>query len=231
MNTDFVLKETAFFGRPYEELLRCFGLSENELKGRRVLDCPAGPDSFVAEGLERGIDVTGVDPMYYRSPNAIDRLARSEFKDMYRKVRESQNRFVARTYDSIDESELVRNASLEKFLEHYRRTYPNGKYVAASLPELPFADNSFDVTICGHLFFIYGNLFDEEFHRRAVRELVRVTRRELRIHPLVGIDGKLHVFLEAVRKSWLLLVLKRRSSMWTTSFSREPRKPWWLVKT
>jgi len=205
MKTEFVLNEIAFFGRPYEELLRCFGLSERDLHDRRILDCPAGPDSFVAEATDRGIDVVGVDPMYYRSPDAIDRLARSDFAEMYRKARKASDQFSTRTYASIDESEMIRSESLELFLDHYRKTYPNGRYVTGSLPELPFENDSFDVSLCGHLLFVYARQFDESFHRRAIRELARVTRSEIRIHPLVGIDGVRHAFVDSVRNEFALM--------------------------
>ena len=204
MRTEFLLNDTAFFGRPYEELLRCFGFTECELIGRRVLDCPAGPDSFVAEGLKRGICASGVDPMYYRSPDAIARLARADFSDIYRRIRESPERFSSRTYATIEESESVRSDSLEVFLDHYLKTYPNGCYVVAALPDLPFKNDSFDISICGHFFFIYAQLFDEGFHRKAVRELARVTHSEIRIHPLVGMDGERHAFVDSVRKELVL---------------------------
>ena len=204
MKSEFLLNDTAFFGRPYEELLRCFGLTERELFGRRVLDCPAGPDSFVAEGLKRGIYATGVDPMYYRSPDALARLARADFSDMYKKIRESPERFSSRTYATVEESESARRDSLELFLDHYRKTYPNGCYVVAALPDLPFENDSFDISVCGHLFFIYAQLFDEAFHRKAVRELIRVTCNEIRIHPLVGMNGERHAFVDPVRNELAL---------------------------
>jgi hypothetical protein len=42
--------EYAFLGRTFEEYVRLFDLDPEALVGRRVLDCPSGPASFVAEG-------------------------------------------------------------------------------------------------------------------------------------------------------------------------------------
>jgi hypothetical protein len=39
-------------------------LEEKALVGKRILDCPSGPDAFVAEVHRRGLDVTGCDPFY-----------------------------------------------------------------------------------------------------------------------------------------------------------------------
>ena len=39
----------AFFGRTYAEYMDMFGLGESLLRNGRILDCPAGASSFVAE--------------------------------------------------------------------------------------------------------------------------------------------------------------------------------------
>ena len=36
------------YGRPYKTVLEMLLLREEELVGKRVLDCPSGPDAFVA---------------------------------------------------------------------------------------------------------------------------------------------------------------------------------------
>lgn len=83
--------QTSFFGRPYEELILCFGLEENDLKGKAILDCPSGPSSFVAEANPAGILATGSDPMFYRNPDAIEKLAYSDFEDIFSGFSQSEN--------------------------------------------------------------------------------------------------------------------------------------------
>ncbi len=181
--------QTSFFGRPYEELLLCFGLDERDLKGKEILECPSGPSSFVVEANKAGIIATGVDPMFYRNPNAIEKLAYTDFEDMYRKIQSKREFIVAKTYQSIDESKRIRIEALRRFLAHYQSSFPLDCYVCASLPDLPFADERFDITLCGHLLFIYSNLFDLDFCYRSIRELCRVSREEVRVHPIVDSSG------------------------------------------
>lgn len=191
-------KRTSFFGRPYEELLRCFGYNEVDLIGRTVLECPSGPSSFVARANAVGIKATGVDPVFNRTPSALKRLAYTDFEDMYRKIRAKPEFFVAKTYPSIEESEKIRGKAMEAFLVDYGKMYPHGRYLAASLPKLPFPNDSYDVVLCGHLLFVYEELLDLDFCVESLYELCRISREEVRVHPVVDISGKRHEQIEAV---------------------------------
>ncbi len=138
--------------------------------------------------------------MFYRNPDAIAQLAYTDFEDMYLKVQARPEFFVAKTYPSIHESKRIRLNALKQFLADYRRAYPLDRYVCAELPDLPFADQSFDIALCGHLLFIYPNLFDLDFCERAIRELCRVSVEEVRIHPIVDSSGSRYSGLDNLRK-------------------------------
>src|SRR5690606_4077656 len=97
------ISHVSFFGRPYSELLKCFGLLESDLAGKSVLECPSGPSSFVVEAIGKGINAVGVDPLFYRNPDAIRSLALADFESMFERVRLGAARFVRRTYRSIEE--------------------------------------------------------------------------------------------------------------------------------
>jgi predicted RNA methylase len=47
--------------REYEAM---FALTETDLRGRGVLDCPRGASSFTAAASEHGAHVIAVDPVY-----------------------------------------------------------------------------------------------------------------------------------------------------------------------
>lgn len=192
----FELSSIYFFGRPYAELLKCFGLEESELIGRSVLECPSGPSSFVAEANRVGVKAVGVDPIFYRSPAAVRTLAMADFRLMFERVRMAPpGKFVQRTYRSIDEAESVRLAGLERFLADYGTGKALGRYQEGALPALGFADRSFDTVLCGHLLFIYSESLDVAFHRAAIRELCRVAREEVRIHPVVDSGSERYPYL------------------------------------
>ncbi|MBK1876174.1 class I SAM-dependent methyltransferase [Pelagicoccus mobilis] len=193
----FELTSIYFFGRPYEELLRCFGLDERDLFGKSVLECPSGPSSFVAEANAVGIRAIGVDPIFYRSPAAVRDLAMADFRLMFDRVRLAPpDTFVERTYRSIDEAEAVRFVGLLRFLADYSTGKALGRYREGSLPYLEFEDRAFDVVLCGHLLFIYSDTLDLEFHRAAFKELCRVAKEEARIHPVVDNGSERYPYLD-----------------------------------
>ena len=49
-----------------------FSLSIKELKGKKILDCPAGACSFTALGNKVGLDVTACDIAYYHSVEKLE---------------------------------------------------------------------------------------------------------------------------------------------------------------
>jgi hypothetical protein len=86
-----------------------------------------------------------------------------------------------------------KRAALRGFLADYPAGRAAGRYVAAGLPALPFADRVFDRTFSAHLLVTYSDPasggilvdspFTEEWHVQAVDELLRVTERSLHIYP------------------------------------------------
>ena len=77
-----------------------------------------------------------------------------------------------------------------------------GRYVAARLPELPFRTGAFDLVLCSHLLFLYSGDLDLEMHLASFREMLRVGR-EVRIFPLLDLEGKLSVHLEPTLRALL----------------------------
>jgi len=45
-------------------------------------------------------------------------------------------------------------AAMQEFLADYRAGGREGRYMAATLPHLPFADGAFDLALCSHLLFL-----------------------------------------------------------------------------
>ena len=75
---------------------------------------------------------------------------------------------------------------MRAFLDDYVRGRTQGRYLAASLPDLPFGGGQFDLALCSHFLFLYTDQLSCAFHRQAVRELCRVAR-EVRIFPLLDL--------------------------------------------
>ena len=62
---------------------------------------------------------------------------------------------------------------------------PDPRYVVAALPRLPFDDGAFRLVLSAYLLFAYPDHLDEAAHERALRELLRVAREEVRVFPLI----------------------------------------------
>ncbi|MCF3648653.1 methyltransferase [Synoicihabitans lomoniglobus] len=186
------LPSIAFFGRSLTEYRKFFDLDLDALCGRSVLDVAAGPASFTAEACRAGIEAVAVDPLYGKGAEALAAHVQLDYGHMFNRMRETANqaRFRFKSFASIDAAERDRRAAAQRFLNDYDAHFVHGRYFGAALPQLPFLDRGFDVVLCAHLLFLYPASFDYAFHVAACRELMRVARDEVRIHPICGPDGK-----------------------------------------
>lgn len=185
------LSSIAFFGRPLAEYASFLSLDPNLLRGRSVLDVAAGPSSFTAEAVRRGIDAVAVDPMYGCPAETLAMYVQLDYARIFAQLRAKPGLVRRRGgYASPEAAEAVRREAAERFLRDYESGFPHGRYVGARLPHLPFLDRQFDVVICAHFLCVYADRLDFGFHVAACRELARVSREEVRIHPLCGLDGR-----------------------------------------
>ena len=53
---------------------------------------------------------------------------------------------------------------MNEFLRDYPAGLTEGRYLNAGLPDLPFADSSFDSALCSHFLFLYTRQLGEAFH-------------------------------------------------------------------
>ncbi len=176
-----------------------FDLDPDRLAGERVLDCPGGACSFAAEAAARGAEAVAVDPLYGPTP---DDLAARCARDVERAVAALdgvEHLYDWEFYGDAGSLESYRRAAAKRFLADYEST-PD-RYVRAGLPDLPFADGSFDLVLSAHLLFLYDDRLDHEFHRAALCELARVAADELRVFPLVGFDAERYGRLDDLRRA------------------------------
>ncbi len=217
------LPTVSFFGRSLAEYTRFFALDLDALKGRDVLDVGAGPSSFTAEACQRKIDAAAVDPFYGGPVEGLAAQIDADYERMFAQMRAKRRLFRvgSRTvrpslrrpatlvrsgrgtppyFESLDAAEADRRAAAQRFIGDYATHYAHGRYVGSSLPRLPFFDRTFDLVLCAHLLFVYSARFDFDWHLASCRELVRVSDGEVRIHPLVGADGRPYDGLAALRR-------------------------------
>ncbi|NLE81745.1 MAG: class I SAM-dependent methyltransferase [Rhodococcus sp.] len=179
--------EVVITARSFEEYKAMFALSPDDLT-KRILDCPGGAAGFTSEGNSRGGDVIACDVAYsLHTANELAATAEAETDRGNEYVRAHSHDYVWEFFADPDEHQHVRHRAVQGFAADIRRN-PN-HYVAGRLPSLPFPDSSFDLVLSSHLLFSYADRLDHAFHLDAISELMRVTRDEARIFPLVPVGS------------------------------------------
>lgn len=177
------------------EYAAMFALSIDTLGGRRVLDCPGGASAFTADAAAAGADATAADPVYARDHTELVAHAHAETRRGSAYVRDHLDRYVW-TYFADPAAHLAeRSAAIDRFAAD-RDAHPE-RYVAAELPQLPFADDAFGLALSSHLLFTYDDRLDEAFHRAAVVELLRVAS-EVRLFPTLSMRFERSPLVDAV---------------------------------
>jgi Methyltransferase domain len=173
--------------RSFDEYRAMFALAASDLSGP-VLDCPGGASSFTTGAHQAGAPAIAADPAYARPRDELAALAVAEVKRGSAHTVAAADRYVWGFYGDPGGHERVRRASAEAFSRDL--TAHPARYVAASLPRLPFPGGRFDLVLSSHFLFTYADRLDLEFHRAALLELHRVARREVRIFPLLDQGGR-----------------------------------------
>lgn len=167
--------------RSLAEYRAMFDLTDTDLT-RTILDCPGGAASFTAEVNALGGDVTACDPTYTRQADELGALSLEDL-DRGRDYHQDNPDEYVWTFFTDAEDYYEQRARASRLFTADRNANPD-RYVAASLPDLPFADGQFDLVTMSHLLFSYLDRLDRQFHVDSITELMRVAR-EARIFPLV----------------------------------------------
>ncbi|PWK07415.1 SAM-dependent methyltransferase [Tumebacillus permanentifrigoris] len=196
---NYDLKHVVFVGRTWRDYSQMFNLTEADLRGRNVLDCPGGAASFTMTARDRGFDVTACDIAYHFSPAELLPKGLSDLETVRQLVDAHPNAAAMREKfphfaNMVNEMTETLHETVADMQKHGYGT----RYVPGSLPNLPFTDQQFDLTLSGNLLFVYSDQLGLEFHLEATRELMRVTREEIRLFPLISLNQQVSPFLPAV---------------------------------
>jgi len=183
----FTLEHVVPWGRSFDEYQRMFALTDEDL-GRRIVGCGDGPASFNAEATRRGSKVISCDPVYRYDAEQLRARITATYDEILEQTQRNANEFVWTTIRSVEELGELRMAAMNRFLDDYTVGLDEGRYLAAELPALPFADGSFDLALCSHFLFLYSAQLGEDFHRLAIGEMCRVAN-EVRIFPLLTLGA------------------------------------------
>ena len=193
---DFHYKDIVPWGRSFDEYLGMFNLSEDDL-ARAIVDVGGGPASFNALMYQRSMPIVSVDPIYRYSEAELRQRIQETYDDVIAQARQNQDKFVWTHISSVDELANIRMQAMEAFCRDFESGKQQGRYINASLPNLPFPDGPFDLVLSAHLLFFYSANRDLAFHLDAVRELLRIGT-EVRIFPIVDVNSNPSPFLSPV---------------------------------
>ncbi|HEY4309778.1 MAG TPA: class I SAM-dependent methyltransferase [Pirellulales bacterium] len=184
------------WGRSLDEYRAMFDLTATDLAGR-ILGCGDGPASFNAEATVLGHRIVSCDPIYSFTGAQIESRVHECYPGMIAQVKALPQNFRWDFFRDPDHLVDYRLTAMRRFLADFDRGRAEQRYIAAALPNLPFADRAFDVALCSHFLFLYSAHFDAEFHRQAIAEMLRVAR-EVRVFPLVDLDCRRSVHVAPV---------------------------------
>ncbi len=165
-----------------------FLLSDDELQ-KTILGCSDGPASFNAELTKIGGKVISADPVYRFSTGEIRKRVVEVCPLIVSEVSKNRNDYVWEQILDTDHLIKARMDAMELFLTDFEQGKSTGRYVEASLPDLPFETDAFDLALCSHFLFLYSRHVSLEVHLNSMKELCRVAK-EVRIYPVVTLEGK-----------------------------------------
>lgn len=197
MKQGLVLDKVVLLGRTLDEYRRYFALDLEALRGRKILDVASGVSSFGAEARRAGLQVTAFDAIYELPADEIERRCAADLDQVTDAIRDLKT-YRWDFYQSPENLRKFREQAYRGFLADYRA---QGKscYVPGLLPTLPFCDGEFDLTLVSYLLFVYEDQLDYEFHKQSLLEIMRVTRGEARVYPVVTFEAKRSAYLDRLR--------------------------------
>lgn len=184
------------WGRSFEEYVAMFNLNESDLD-KYILGCGDGPASFNCIMKQMGKKIISIDPIYQLTKDEISKRIDETYQNVINQTKQNLDKFIWTKIKDIEELGKIRMMAMGKFLEDYDVGKAEKRYIVAELPNLPFEDDQFDLSLSSHFLFLYSNNLSLEFHIQSINEMLRVSK-EVRIFPLLDVYGKRSPYVDAV---------------------------------
>lgn len=172
--------------RSVAEYQAMFALTEHDLTGRRCWTAPAvGPLHRTA--CTRRVNAVALDPTYLTPAAELAARLTGELERGSARTTDNADRYIWDFYGNPAAHARMRADSAQLFSEDLV-SHPE-RYMSAA-PRLPFPDDSFGLVLSSHLLFIYAGRLDVDCHRAALRPMIRVSRGQVCVYPLVDQAGE-----------------------------------------
>jgi hypothetical protein len=195
----FELNNVIAIGRTFDEYCSMFDLTFTGLKGAQILDAGGGVSSFTAEANELGLQVKSADRIYGLSPEKLYDKGMADLKEVRSKIGDISGHYNWDFYRDENGLRSYREKAITKFIPDFK-TYGNRRYINTSFPDTVFTDKEFDITLVSHFIFLYDEHLDYNFHMDTLKELIRITKEEIRIFPLWNLRWKKSDFVDSIMK-------------------------------
>ncbi|WP_214481734.1 SAM-dependent methyltransferase [Bacillus sp. SM2101] len=198
-STKLDLERIIFIGRTFKEYMDMFSFSEDDLSTKKILDCPAGACSFAAIGEKVGLNITACDIVYDYSVEALKGKGLRDIAHAMKHMEQAKSNYIWNYFGNLDGLRKHRESALYDCTTHMKQS--SDRYISATLPTLPFANEQFDITLSAHFLFMYADRLDYDFHIETIDELLRVTKDEVRIFPLLDLEGTRYEHIDRIINS------------------------------
>jgi hypothetical protein len=183
------------------------------------------------------MNAVAVDPVYQYPLPEQERIAFNDMHEVKQQMQQAAGTMTRKDADWDDWTDK-HTATLDEFLLD-QREHPSN-YIAASLPNLPFEDESFDIVVSSHLLFAYAPLkdggvararphpsnddpnMDLKWHYQALDELLRVSRGDVRIFDANNYDSDLLANAEAKLHPFVPQLIPLLPPQWAAKLYKPP---------
>jgi len=146
---------------------------------------------------QNGGNVVSLDPIYCYQAEEIESRFKAVVDDIIEQVKASPDDWVWTYHASADTLRESRERALRLFLQDYQSDSAKTRYICGELPNLDFADDSFELALCSHLLFLYSDHLGFKTHLASIRQMLRVAK-EVRLFPLLTLAGEQSPFVDPI---------------------------------
>lgn len=191
----YAVKDLLLSGHNLVDYEHMFDLTEDDLN-HKILTLASGFDSFNAQMHERGNQVVSCARNYHLSHIIMEQLVSENVDRLRSHVQQNLDDFLLADSSDLDEVEHNWTRAAKVFMDDYQTGKSEGRYRADVLPNLGFADETFDLALTSHFLFANSEL-TLQAHVDYIKEMTRVAN-EVRIFPLNDLDGEISPLLGPV---------------------------------
>lgn len=184
------------WGRTFEEYVDMFNLTESDLD-KYILGCGDGPASFNCTMKQKGKKIISIDPIYQFSKDDILKRINETYQIVINQTYQNKDKFIWTKIKDVEDLGRIRMLAMKEFIADFDNGIKEKRYICAELPNLPFEDNQFNLSLSSHFLFLYTDNLSLEFHIQSINEMLRVSR-EVRIFPLLDVNTKRSLYVDEV---------------------------------